>query len=70
VKNELPLNKKHKDARRDRVVRLAWLGGDDAVRAKGHSIVADEEKGDTNPIDPIVLDRLSSSLNFELQLKL
>jgi hypothetical protein len=70
VENELALDEKRQDARREAAVRLAYLGGDDAIRAKVHYIVADEEKGDANPIGPIMVDGLPNSLNFELQLDL
>jgi hypothetical protein len=67
---QLALVEKRKDARLGAAVRLAYLGGDDATRAKVHFIVADEEKGDGTSIGLIMVDGLPSSRNKELQLTL
>jgi hypothetical protein len=67
---EVALTEKRQDAHRNAAVRLAYLGGDDAVRAKVRFIVDDEEKGDAYPVSPIMVDGLSSSRNKQLQLTL
>jgi hypothetical protein len=66
----LAATQKQEDARRDAAVRLAYLPGDDAVRAKVHFIAVEREDGDANPIGPIMRDGLPSSRNKELQLAL
>jgi hypothetical protein len=68
--NQIALDQKRKDARREAVERLAYLAGDDAVRAKVHFIIADKEKGDAYPISQIMVDGLPSSRNKQLQLDL
>jgi hypothetical protein len=70
IAKQVSLLQKREDARRDAAVRLAYLPGDDAVRAKVHFIVADREEGDATPISPIMLDGLPSSRNKRLQLDL
>jgi hypothetical protein len=58
------------DARREAAVRLAYLPGDDAVRAKVHFIVDDIDPNGGNPVGLIVRDGLPSSHNKQLQLDL
>jgi hypothetical protein len=61
---------KQEDARREAAVRLAYLPGDDAVRAKVHFIVDDVDPNGGNPVGPIMRDGLPSSRNKQLQLDL
>jgi hypothetical protein len=68
--NQNALAQKREDARREAAERLAYLSGDDAVRAKVRFIVADREKGDVDSISPIMVDGLPSSRNKQLQLDL
>ena len=68
--NKLAAVQKQEDARRQAAVRLAYLLGDDAVRAKVHFIADEPEAGDANPIGPIMRDGLPSSRNKQLQLTL
>jgi hypothetical protein len=68
--NQIALAQKREDARREAAERLAYLSGDDAVRAKVRFIVADREKGDAYPISPIMVDGLPSSRNKQLQMDL
>lgn len=67
--NWLAAIQKTEDARRDAAVSLAYLPGDDAVRAKVR-FIADEHDNGGNPIGPILRDGLPSSLNKQLQLAL
>jgi hypothetical protein len=66
--NRLAATQKQEDARRKAAVRLAYLGRDDAVRAKVHFIADEREDGGANPIGPIMRDGLASSRNKQLQL--
>jgi hypothetical protein len=68
--NKLAALQKQEDAQREAAVRLAYLPGDDAVRAKVHFIADEREAGDANPIGPIMRDGLPSSRNKQLQLTL
>ena len=68
--NRMAAIQKQEDARREAAVRLAYLAGDDAVRAKVHFIGDEREVGEGNPIDPIMRDGLPSSRNKQLQLTL
>jgi hypothetical protein len=68
--NKLAAVQRQEDGRRDAAVRLAYLAGDDAVRAKVHFIADEREAGDANPIGPILRDGLPSSRNKQLQLTL
>jgi hypothetical protein len=70
VSNRLAAIQKQEDARRKAAVRLAYLGRDDAVRAKVHFIADEREDGGANPIGPIMRDGLASSRNKQLQLTL
>lgn len=57
--------------RREGAQKLAYLIGDDAIRAKVRLIAEDPEDGsDATPISPILLDGLPSSFNKQLQLDL
>ena len=68
--NLLAAIQKQEDARREAAVRLAYLAGDDAVRAKVHFIAEEREDGEANPIGPIMRDGLPASRNKQLQLDL
>jgi hypothetical protein len=68
--NRLAAIQKQEDAQREAAVRLAYLAGDDAVRAKVHFIADEREDGEANPIGPIMRDGLASSRNKQLQLTL
>ncbi len=68
--NRMAAIQKQEDARREAAVRLAYLAGDDAVRAKVHFIGDQREVGEGNPIGPIMRDGLPSSRNKQLQLTL
>lgn len=68
--NLLAAIQKQEDARREAAVRLAYLPGDDAVRAKVRFIAEEREDGEANPIGPIMRDGLPSSRNKQLQLAL
>jgi hypothetical protein len=68
--NLLAAIQKQEDARREAAVRLAYLAGDDAVRAKVHFIADEREEGEANPIGPIMRDGLPASRNKQLQLDL
>jgi hypothetical protein len=70
VSNQLAAIQKQEDARREAATRLAYLAGDDAVRAKVHFIADEREDGEANPIGPIMRDGLPSSRNTQLQLTL
>ena len=70
VSDRLAAIQKREDARREAAVRLAYLAGDDAVRAKVHFIADEPEDGEANPIGPIMRDGLPSSRNKQLQLTL
>ena len=63
-------SQKREDARREAAVRLAYLPGDDAVRAKIRLLAEEGETGEANPIGPIMVDGLPSSRNKQLQLSL
>ena len=68
--NQMAAIQKQEDTRREAAVRLAYLAGDDAVRAKVHFIGDEREVGEGNPIGPIMRDGLPSSRNKQLQLTL
>jgi len=68
--NKLAAIQKQEAARREAAVRLAYLVGDDAVRAKVHFMADVREVGEANPIGPIIRDGLASSRNKQLQLAL
>jgi hypothetical protein len=70
VSNQLAAEQHQEDARREAATRLAYLPGDDAVRARVHFLVAEGETGEANPIGPIMRDGLPSSRNKQLQLHL
>lgn len=64
------LLKQQERARREAAERLAYLPGDDAMRAKVQFIVADREAGDADLVGDIMVDGLPSSQNKQLQLSL
>ena len=68
--NRMAAIQKQEDARLEAAVRLAYLAGDDAVRAKVHFIGDEREVGEGNSIGPIMRDGLPSSRNKQLQLTL
>jgi hypothetical protein len=70
VSNQLAAIQKQEDARREAATRLAYLAGDDAVRAKVRFIADEREDGEANPIGPILRDGLPNSRNKQLQLDL
>jgi hypothetical protein len=70
MSNRLAAIQRHEDARRETAVRLAYLSGDDAVRAKVHFIADEREDGEANPIAPILRDGLPASRDKQLQLTL
>jgi hypothetical protein len=70
VSNQLAAIQKQEDLRRDAAVRLAYLAGDNAMRAKVHFIADEREVGKANPIGPIMRDGLPSSRNKHLQVTL
>lgn len=71
VQEELATVEKRRAQRREAAIRLAYLPGDEALRAKVHFIaISDEEVGEGEPIGPIMLDGLPSSNNKQLQLEL
>jgi hypothetical protein len=70
VSKQMAAIQKQEDARREAAVRLAYLPGDDAVRAKAHFIVDDVDPNGGNPVGPIMRDGLPSSRNKQLQLDL
>jgi hypothetical protein len=61
---------KQENAQREAAVRLAYLRGDEGVRAKVHFIADERETGTPNPIGPILRDGLPSSRNKQLQMTL
>ena len=67
---QLKLTKDWEDSRRNAAVQLAYLGGDEAMRAKVRFIAAGSNPGDASPIAPIMLDGLASSRNKQLQFSL
>jgi hypothetical protein len=70
VAKEVANIQKQEDARREAAVQLAYLVGDDAVRAKVHFIASEKETGEPTMIGPIMVDGLPSSRNKQLQLAL
>ena len=70
VSNHLAAAQMREDARREAAMRLAYLPGDDALRAKVHFLVAEGETGEAHPIGPIMRDGIPSSHNKQLQLTL
>jgi hypothetical protein len=68
--NQIAAIEKREDVRRETAVRLAYLAGDDAVRAKVHFIAEEPEADETPPIGHILRDGLPSSRNKQLQLTL
>lgn len=71
MSKEQALGEKRKGERRKAAIRLAYLPGDDALRAKVHFLAASsDEVGIADPIAPFMLDGLPSSGNKQLQLDL
>ncbi len=58
------------EARYQAAIRLAYLTGDDAVRARTHFIAAEREAGEGRPVAVILRDGLPNSRNKQLQLDL
>ena len=61
---------KHNQARRENAVRLSYLQGDDAVRAKVRWILADKEDGSNDDTGLVMLGGLAHSRNLQLQTQL
>jgi hypothetical protein len=57
---------KDKEARHETAVRLSYLQGDDAVRAKVREILADQEDG-SDDTGLVMVSGLAHSRNFQLQ---
>jgi hypothetical protein len=70
VAKQQAATQKQEDARHEAAVRLAYLVGDDAVRAKVHFIADDRESGNNDPVGTIIRDGVPSSRNKQLQLTL
>jgi hypothetical protein len=66
---ELARIEKQKEARREAAIRLSYLQGDDAVRAKVRWILADNDHGGDDT-GLVMLDGLAHSRNLQLQMKL
>lgn len=60
---------KQKEARRDAAIRLSYLQGDDAIRAKVRWILADNEDG-SDDTGLVMLNGMAHSRNLQLQMKL
>jgi hypothetical protein len=60
---------KQKEARREAAIRLSYLQGDDAVRAKVRWILADNDHGGDDT-GLVMLNGLAHSRNLQLQMKL
>jgi hypothetical protein len=61
---------KQKEARREAAIRLSYLQGDDAVRAKVRWILADREDGSNDDTGSVMLNGLAHSRNLQLQIEL
>jgi len=70
ISNKMAAIQSREDLRRETAERLAYLAGDDAVRAKVHFIAEERESGEAYPIGPILKDGLTTSRNKQLQLTL
>jgi hypothetical protein len=70
ISNKMAAIQSREDLRRETAERLAYLAGDDAVRAKVHFIAEERESGEAYPIGPILKDGLPTSRNKQLQLTL
>jgi hypothetical protein len=64
---ELARIEKQKEARREAAIRLSYLQGDDAVRAKVQWILADNDHGGDDT-GLVMLDGLAHSRNLQLQM--
>lgn len=60
---------KQKEARREAAIRLSYLQGDDAVRAKVRWLLADNEDG-SDDTGLVMLNGLAHSRNLQLQMEL
>lgn len=69
-RKEEAVTQKREQTRREAAERLAYLPGDDALRAKVHFIAAAAENGDPDPVGFILVNGLPSSRNLDLQLSL
>jgi hypothetical protein len=67
---QFALVQQRKDGRRATAQRLAYLDSDEAIRAKVHFIVEAKDGGDADSIACIIVDGLSSSNNWQLQMNL
>lgn len=69
IRGEAQIEQREK-ARRETAERLAYLSGDDAMRAKVRFISDDPDNGEPDPVGAIMVDGLPSSRNRQLQLTL
>ena len=69
VKGVVHMRQQEDAQRQAAVLRLACLVGDEAVRAKVHFIVVDEEDGGGNEIGLIMVGGLPNSRNKQPQLR-
>jgi hypothetical protein len=67
---EIARMEKHNEARRETAIRLSYLQGDDAVRAKVRGILADKEDGSGDDTSLVMLGGLAHSRNLQLQVQL
>lgn len=70
IEERLHEYEKQQADRRLAAERLAYLTGDDAVRAKVHFIAEEEDRGDNDLVSFIMIDGLPASRNKQLQLDL
>lgn len=61
---------KQTESRRETAIRLSYLQGEDAVRAKVRWILADKEDGSGDDTGLVMLNGLAHSRNLELQVQL
>jgi hypothetical protein len=61
---------KQKEARQAAAIRLSYLQGDDALRAKVRWILADKEGGSNDDTGQVMLHGLAHSRNLQLQMEL
>jgi hypothetical protein len=61
---------KHTEARRETAIRLSFLQGDDAARAKVRWLLADKEDGSGDDTGLVMLGGLVHSRNLQLQVQL
>jgi hypothetical protein len=70
VSDQMAKEDEAEEAKHEAAIRLAYLPGDDAVRARIHFIAAERETGEARPIGAILRDGVPSSRNKQLQLDL